>query len=135
MYCYTAFSVTQAHLILLLSVYVASLPLNDSTAALSVGLPGREKSICIWRSHTHLSSIFPVNSVPLSVFRRCGNGRFNAIVHGISATSEERRFWPTQIPRRSRVKRSITVCRQSRRPSNNTPETKSMPHTWLGYSR
>lgn len=35
-----------------------SLPLNDSTVALSVGVPGREKSIRISRSYTHLSSIF-----------------------------------------------------------------------------
>jgi len=45
-----------------------NLPLKDSTVALSVGVPGREKSILIPRSYTYLSSIFPANSEPLSVF-------------------------------------------------------------------
>ncbi len=35
-----------------------SLPLKDSPVALSVGVPGREKSILMPLSYTHLSSIF-----------------------------------------------------------------------------
>ena len=106
-----------------------SLPLNDCTVALSVGVLGREKSIRIPRSYTHLSSIFPANSEPLSVFSNCGKGRLSAMVFSISATSVERRFWPTQIPRHSRVNKSITVSRRSRRPSNSASETKSAPDT------
>lgn len=45
-----------------------NLPLKDSTVALSVGVPGREKSILMPLLYTHLSSIFPANSEPLSVF-------------------------------------------------------------------
>ncbi|VFS63348.1 Uncharacterised protein [Raoultella planticola] len=39
------------------------------------------------------------------------------MLFSISATSVERKFCPTQIPRHSRVYRSITVSRRSRRPS------------------
>ncbi len=69
-----------------------SLPLKDSTVALSVGVPGREKSILMPLSYTYLSSIFPANSEPLSVFSNCGNGRPSAMLFSISATSVERRF-------------------------------------------
>ncbi|MCI1030174.1 hypothetical protein [Pantoea dispersa] len=78
---------------------------------LSVGAPGREKSVRISNSYAHLSSIFPADSEPLSVFRSCGNGCHNAKIFSISATSEERRFWPTQIHRHSREQKSITVSR------------------------
>lgn len=80
-----------------------SLPLNDFTVALSVGVPGREKSIRIPCSYTHLSSIFPANSEQLSDFSNFGKGRLRAILFSISAISVERRFWRTQIPRHSRV--------------------------------
>lgn len=80
-----------------------SLPLHDSTVVLSVGVPGREKSIRISRSYTHLSSIFPANLKPLSVFRSCSGGRLSAMLFSISATSEDCSFWPTQIPRHPRV--------------------------------
>lgn len=90
-----------------------SLPLNDSTVALSVGVPGREKSIRIPRLYTHLSSIFPANSEPLSVFSNSGKGRLSAMVFNISATSVERRFWPTQIPRHSRVSGSSRFKRRT----------------------
>lgn len=52
----------------------ALLPLNDSTVALSVGVPGRKKSIWLPHSYTHLSGIFPANLEPLSVFSRRGKG-------------------------------------------------------------
>ena len=76
-----------------------SLPLNDATVALSVGVPGREKSVRIPRSYTHLSGIFPANSGPLSVFSNCGKGRPSAMVSSIPATSVERRFCPHADPR------------------------------------
>ena len=94
-----------------------NLPLKDSTVALSVGVPGREKSILMPLSYTHLSSIFPANSELLSVFSNGGKGRLSAMLFSISATSVERRFCPTQIPRHSRVYRSITVSRRNLRPS------------------
>jgi len=79
-----------------------NLPLNDSTVALSDGVPGREKSLFI-PPYTHLSSIFPANSEALSVFSSCGKGRLSAILFSISATTIERRFCPTQIPGYSRL--------------------------------
>ncbi len=79
-------------------------------------------------SYTHLSSILPENSEPLSVFSNCGKGRLSAMVFSISTTSVvERRFWPTQLPRHSRVDKSITVSRRSRRPSNSASETNPCP--------
>lgn len=39
------------------------------------GGPGSEKSIRIPHSYTHMSSIFPEKSEPLSVFSNCGKGR------------------------------------------------------------
>lgn len=107
----------------------SSLPLKGSTVVLSVRVPSREKSILMPLSYTHLSSIFPANSEQLSVFSNSVNGRPSAMLFSISDTPVERRFCPTQIPRHSRVYRSITVSRRSRRPSNNASETKSIPQT------
>lgn len=61
--------------------------------------------------YTHLSSIFSANAEPLSVFNNRGSGRLRAMLFSISATSVERRLCPTQIPRHSRMYRSITVNR------------------------
>lgn len=58
------------------------------------------------------------NLEQLSFFSSCGNGLLNAMIFSISATSEARRFWPTQLPRHSPVLRSIIVSMRSRRPSN-----------------
>lgn len=111
-----------------------NLPLYNSTVALSVGVPGREKSIRIPRSYTHLSSIFLQILKPLSVFSNCRQGRLSAMLFSISATSVEPRFWPRQILRYSRVNKSIAVSRRKRRPSNSASETKSMPRTGFGYN-
>lgn len=40
--------------------------MNESFFALSVGLPGREKSISTPFSQAHFSSAFEMNSLPLS---------------------------------------------------------------------
>ena len=48
------------------------LPLNDSINGLSVGFPGREKSIVTPCSYAHLSRLFEINSLPLSVWIRTG---------------------------------------------------------------
>ena len=61
-------------------------------------VPGHEKSIRIPHSYTHLSSIFPANSEPLSVFSNGGKGRLNAKLLSTAASSVECKFWPTQIP-------------------------------------
>lgn len=110
-----------------------SLTLKDSTVVLPVGVSGREKSTLILLSYTHLSSIFPANLEPLSVFSNCGKGCLSAMLFSISATSVERILCPTLMLRHSLVYRSITVSRSSCCPLNRASATKSIPQRWLRY--
>ncbi len=98
------------------------LPLNDSINGLSVGFPGREKSIVTPCSYAHLSRLFEINSLPLSVWIRTGSrlsGTRSASI--ILTTSSPFNDFPAWIARHSRLKLSTTVSARKRRPLNNCP--------------
>lgn len=86
------------------------LPLNDSINGLSVGFPGREKFIVTPCSYAHLSRLFEINSLPLSVWIRTGSrlsGTRSASI--ILTTSSPFNDFPAWIARHSRLKLSTTV--------------------------
>ena len=69
-----------------------NVPLNDSQKALSVGLPGREKSIftrCYGKPTD--PSVWPVNSLPLSQNKhlRCSTFLLQAIQHAYHIFSSQ----------------------------------------------
>lgn len=95
------------------------LPLNDSINGLSVGFPRREKSIVTPCSYAHLSRLFEINSLLLSVWIRTGSrlsGTRSASI--ILTTSSPFNDFPAWLARHSRLKLSTTVSARKRRPLN-----------------
>lgn len=103
------------------------MPLNYSISALSVGFLGREKSITAPFSYAHLSWVFEINSLSLSVCTRSGRQWFSTRNLSITpTTSSHLSDFPTWIARYSRLKLSTTVSAQKRRPLNRLSDTKSI---------
>lgn len=103
------------------------LPLNDSINGLSVGFLGREKSIVIPCSYAHLSRLFEINSLPLSVWIRTGrrlSSTRNASI--MLTTSSPFSDFPAWSARHSRLKLSTIVSARKRRPLNRLSDTKSI---------
>ena len=65
--------------------------MKDSTKALSVGLPGREKSSVTLFSYAHRSSAFEMNSGPLSTRMVLGAPRIDEI-RAITSTDSFMKF-------------------------------------------
>ena len=100
--------------------------------ALSVGLPGREKSISTPFRCAHWSSRRPANSGPLSTFSVLGRPRSHASRVSSATTSKARKLALGTIESASRVWASSTARIRIGRPSNSWSETKSMDQTSFG---
>ena len=105
-----------------------SVPLNDSTCALSVGLPGREKSIGTPARYAHKSIAWLVNSDPLSQNSIFGTARCEQIQLSTRTTSSPFKLCPSSMARLSRVNTSTTVKARNLRPSaSSTPDSVRWP--------
>src|ERR1700739_1693409 len=69
-----------------------NLPLNDSMKALSVGLPGREKSSVTPRWYAHRSKSRDTNSEPWSTRMTAGNPTARPTLSSTSTTSAPRKL-------------------------------------------
>lgn len=108
-----------------------SRPLKLSTKALSVGLPGRDKSSVTSFSYAHRSSAFEMNSGPSSTRMVLGAPRTDAIRATAATTCSPFMPWSTSIASAPRVKASTTVSARNRHPSNSASRTKSIDHISL----
>lgn len=106
------------------------LPLNDSINGLSVGFPGREKSMVTPCSYAHLSRLLEINSLALSAYIRTDRRLPSTRTPSITATtSSPFSDFPAWIARHSRLKLSTTVSARKRRPLNRLSVTKPYSST------